>query len=435
MLHATRMRGVTLAFLLLAGCTTVSPGPAEIPVSTVGVAFDRNGEVGAFAEGLADPATGRAVTADDPVRVASISKLVVGIGVMKLVEQGKLELDSDVSAALGWSLRNPSFPERPITLRQLLSHTSSVRDFEDQYAIPLGDTVQQNMAAATSWDPKHGPGDGYFRYSNLNFPIVASIVERVTSERFDIWMRREVLNPLKIDACYNWLTCSDAKVARAVVLMQDGKAVRDDLAGKRPDCPVYLDKGPCDLARWKLGENGALASPQGGLRISMRDLARIGRLLLNGGALDGVRIISTRSVDALLAPAWQYDGSNGDTEGGFYCSYGLAAQQLPTASKRCKDNPVGDGTLRAGHAGDAYGLRSGLWIDRVHGTGVAYFVSGLSDNPPRGRSAYRAAEEMAFVRSLQLSGSAPCSLRRNRTKDANHVRCRYAAQPKRPLAG
>jgi CubicO group peptidase (beta-lactamase class C family) len=382
-------------------CATV-PNKPEVVVSQAGVAFDRSGEIGNFAEGLADRATGRSVTADDPVRVASISKLLVGIGVMKLVESGKLDLDTDVSAQLGWTLRNPAFPTRPITLRMLLSHTSSVRDHDDQYAIPLGHTVQEVMTAPASWDAKHGPGEGYFTYSNLNFPIVASLMERVTGERFDIWMRREVLEPMKIDACYNWPTCSDAAVGRAVVLTQDGKAIKDDLGGRQPDCPVYVEDGPCDLSLWKLGENGALFAPQGGLRISMHDLARVGRLLLNGGTIDGIRIVSPQSVATLLAPLWRFDGRNGETDHGFYCSYGLATQQIPTAVQGCKDDPAGDGISRVGHAGDAYGVRSGLWIDRVQGTGVAYFVTGLSDDPPRGTSAYRAAEEAALKRALGL---------------------------------
>jgi CubicO group peptidase (beta-lactamase class C family) len=420
------MRGVALAFLALSACAT-TPRGGDIPISRVGVAFNREDEVGSFADGLADPAARRAVSPDDPVRIASVSKLVLGIGVMKLVERDRLDLDSDVSRWLGWSLRNPAFPERPITLRQLLSHTSSVRDHDDQYAIALGNTVQNVMAAPTSWDPKHGPGDYYFKYSNLNFPIVASIIERVTGDRFDRWMRREVIEPMKLDACYNWPTCSDSKVERAVVLFQHGKPVKDDLGGKQPDCPVLVEDGPCDLGRTRLGENGALFAPQGGLRISMRDLARVGRMLLNGGTLDAARIISPQSVDLMLTPVWRFNGSNGDTDHGFYCSYGIATQQLVSSRPGCMDDPAGDGVLRAGHAGDAYGLRSGLWVDRVDGTGVAYFVSGLSDDPPRGRSAYRAAEEAALRRSLELLGQdAPCSMRRNRMKDASKVRCKYA---------
>ena len=390
-----------LLLLLAAGCATVPPPAA--PVAQAGVAFDRGGERGSFADGLADPRTGRAVTVDDPVRVASVSKLVVAIGVLRLVEAGKLDLDADVSHWLGWSLRNPAFPDRPISLRLLLSHTSSVRDHDDQYAIPLGISVQAVMGDAASWDTAHGPGDHYFAYSNLNFPIVASIVERVTSERFDRWMRGQVLEPMGLDACYNWPTCGDDAVARAVVLNQDGKPVKDDLGGRRPDCPVSpAADGSCDLGSWRAGENGALFAPQGGLRISARGLARVGRMLLNGGSLGGVRILSLRSVEMLLTPQWRFDGRNGDTDHGFYCRYGLASQQIPTRAAGCSDDPVGDGIVRVGHAGDAYGLRSGIWLDRARGTGVAFFVTGLVADPPRGRSAFRFAEEAAFRRTLSL---------------------------------
>ena len=394
-------RALALFFgLAVAGCTSINLPP--VPRAQAGVAFDANSELRAFADGVADPRNGRSVTPDDPARVASISKLVVAVAVMKLVEAGKLDLDNDVSPLLGWTLRNPAFPDRPITLRQLLSHTSSIRDHDDQYAIALGGSVQAEMADARSWDPKHGPGDNYFTYSNMNFPIVGSIIEKVTGERFDAWMRRDLLDPMKIDACYNWPTCSDAAVAHAVELdTPDGKPVKDDLHGTRPACPVYINDGArCDLALWKLGENGSLFAPQGGLRISMRGLARIGRMLLNGGTLDGVRILSPRSVETMFTPVWRFNGANGSTEDGFYCTYGLATQWIPTRVKGCNDDPVGDGLSRVGHAGDAYGLRSGLWLDMRTRTGVAFFVTGLGDNPPRGRSAFRDAEERAFRRSL-----------------------------------
>ena len=82
---------------------------ATEPVARVRVAFDRQAITATAAAGLADVATGRQVGADDPVRVASISKLVVAIGVLRLVEAGALDLDTDVSTALGWELRNPAF--------------------------------------------------------------------------------------------------------------------------------------------------------------------------------------------------------------------------------------------------------------------------------------------------------------------------------------
>ncbi|MEO8175126.1 MAG: serine hydrolase [Sphingomicrobium sp.] len=394
----------TLLGLLVAGCASV-PSTQSAPVAVTGVAFDLAGERGSFNDGLADPGAGRAITPNDPARIASISKLVVAIGAMRLVEQGKLDLGSDVSRWLGWTLRNPAHPDQPINLAMLLSHTSSVRDHDDQYAIPLGQSVEAAMADPRSWDARHGAADHYFTYSNMNFPIVGSIVERVTGERFDIWMRREVLNPMRIDACYNWPTCSDQAIARAVVLTQGGKAVRDDLGGNRPDCPVFVADGEqCDLTRWRAGDNGALFAPQGGLRISARGLARVGRMLLNRGTLDGAAILSPQSVDTLLAQHWRFDGRNGVTDHGFYCSFGLATQQIPNIRPGCNDDPAGDGVVRVGHAGEAYGLRSGLWIDPAHGTGIAYFVTGLPDNPKCGRSAFRDAEEAAFKRALALAG-------------------------------
>jgi CubicO group peptidase (beta-lactamase class C family) len=393
-----------LLVLTLAACATV-PTPALPIHAEAGIAFDRNGDLASFADGIADPQSGRRVTIDDPVRVASVSKLVTAIGVMKLIDEGRLDLNSDVSRWLGWPLRNPNFPERPITLGMLLAHTSSVREHDDDYVIPLGGSLQHTMADPKNWDPRHGPGDNYFAYVNLNYPIIGSIIEKATGERFDIWMRREVLEPMKLDACYNWPSCSDAAVARAVELDDpSGKPVKDDLHGVRPACPVFLkDDEPCELSRWKLGENGSLFSPQGGLRISARGLSRIGRMLLNGGTVDRIRILSPQAIDMLLAQTWRFDGHNGLTEGGFYCSAGNGSHQLPNSVPGCLDDVGTRGTILVGHAGDAYNMKSGLWIDRHRGRGIAYFVTGVPDPAPKAPgSAYTAAEVHAFQRTYAL---------------------------------
>ena len=76
----------------------------------------------------ANPANDLPVDGRTLFRVASISKLVVALGVLRLVEERKLDLDRDVSDPLGWRLRNPHFPDAPVTLRHLLTHTSSLRD-------------------------------------------------------------------------------------------------------------------------------------------------------------------------------------------------------------------------------------------------------------------------------------------------------------------
>jgi len=394
---------------LLTGCAS-NPAPKytsdiaySVPkdVSYAWATFGKTGILDSDTSGLADRRTERALTLDDPVRIASISKLVLTLGVMKLVEQGQLDLDQDVSEILGWDVRNPEFPDTPITLRLLLSHTSSLMDDGINYGVRLGVPLEDVAGAPDVYDPDHAPGT-YFRYSNLNFPIVTSIMERVTGERMDRLMQRLVFNPLAMDACYNWTTCSDEKVAKAVVLYKlNGDVYLDDRRGKRPDCPVRVKAGlACNLDAYVPGDNGALFSPQGGLRISVRDLTTVGQLLLNEGRYDGQPFLKAESIREMQTPQWTFDGTNGDTSGetdgetnnGFYCTYGLATQILPTDVPGCADD-VGKGQNWSGHAGDAYGLRSGLWVDMSKGTGIAYFATNNGDTPPKGESYYRAIEE------------------------------------------
>lgn len=387
---------IIAAVVLLLGVSGCAAPRGKSPVYgvTVSVAFDADRPDVIQVKGYADPATRRAATADDPVRIASVSKLVTALGVMRLVEAGTLDLDRDVSVWLGWPLRNPAFPDAPITLRMLLSHQSSLTDGAD-YIIPLGETLENRLRDPRAWDGAHRPGR-HFRYTNLNFPVVASVMEKASGERFDRLMARLVFTPLSLDACFNWTACSDAAVARAVILTDgQGNVRRDDLKGMRPACPVVpASDGSCDLSSYRPGTNGALFSPHGGVRISMRDLARIGKMILHGG--EG--FLSPASIAALIGPEWRFDGTNGETETGFNCTFGLAVQTLATARAGCRDDPFGDGLPRIGHAGEAYGLRSGLWIDRANGTGIAFFVSAVPDDAPTGQSAFTAAEEAVLRR-------------------------------------
>ena len=390
------MRGLFLLPLLaLTACqTSARQAPAPPPgISYAWVTFDASKVRASGASGLADREQNRALTIDDPVRIASVSKLVVALGVMRLVEQGRLDLDEDVSRHLGWQVRNPAFPQAPITLRLLLSHRSSLQDDGDRYVIPLGRTVRDALADPKAFDAAHAPGS-YFRYSNLNFPVIASVMERATGERFDRLMDGLVLKPLGLEACFNWTTCSAERAARGVAMYHaDGKVRKDAVAERQGSCPVATVGSACDLANYVLGSNGALFSPQGGLRISARDLAKVGQLLLNRGRHDGQQFLSPASIDTVTRPAWRYDGANGDTTEGFYCAYGLSTQSLRTRVEGCRDDLFGDGRAAVGHAGEAYGLLSGLWVDPARRVGIAYFSVNNPSQPVPGRTAYRAAEE------------------------------------------
>lgn len=377
---------------MLTAIAALTLAAAPVPPAAVAVAFDREGHIETrVVEGAADRDAGRLLTADDPVRIASISKLVVALGVMRLVEAGTLDLDRDVSDYLGWRLRAPGHPDAPVTLTQLLGHRAGLTDNID-YALPLGTDLERVLRNPAAWDIARPPG-GDFAYANLNYPVVAAVIEAATGERFDRAMARLVLEPLKLDACFNWTTCGDGAVARAVVLYgADGSVQRDDLKGRLPACPaVPAADGSCDLTTYRLGRHGAGFSPQGGLRISANGLARIGVMFLRRGG----GFLKPQSLARLEAMAPVHPTS-GEGTGGFFCEYGLAMHSNggpALADPACRDDLFGDGRLRLGHSGDAYGLRSGLWFDLERGQGIAYFVTQVPEGQKGKRSAYSAAEE------------------------------------------
>jgi CubicO group peptidase (beta-lactamase class C family) len=230
-------------------------------------------------------------------------------------------------------------------------------------------------------------------------------MERVSGERFDRLTLRLVLAPLRLEACFNWSGCAASRAGHAVVLYRaNGAVAKDDLGGRAPACLVTLEPGTaCDLATYVPGDNGALFSPQGGLRISMRSLARLGQRLARGG--EG--FLSPRAFAELTAVAWRFDGGDGVGENGaadgFFCAYGLAVQRIGTDGAPCHDDLFGDRVPRLGHAGDAYGLKAGLWWDPASGRGLAFFTTGVAEDAPKGASAFTSVEEGIVARAVRAA--------------------------------
>lgn len=349
---------------------TVSAQPPLPEPARVRVDFSASAIVSRQASGEAGVA-GRKVSADDPVRVASISKLVMAITVLRLVDEGRVNLDSDIGDYLGFSVRNPAFPDRPVTLRHLLSHTSGIRDSID-YLLPLDGSLQAVLANPDVWHPGYEPGD-YFSYANLNSPVIAATIEAATRARFDRLVAQKVLQPLRLDACFNWgAGCSPGRRAQAVTLLRsNGDLARDAAITTADPCPVLAARdGSCDLGQYRLGKNGSSFSPQGGLRIAPQDLARIGQLLLNRGR----PLLSERAFAEMTRAQWRFNGINGDDDRGYFTAYGLGVH-IHTDSA---------GAKWLGHVGEAYALRAGLWVNPKTRRGFAQYVTMVPAETPVG---------------------------------------------------
>lgn len=341
--------------------------------ATVVVAFDQEAILPVIVEGIADRTSGRAVAVNDPVRIASISKLVMALATLRLVDEGKVDLHADVSDYLGWQLRAPGFPEAKVTLAQLLGHRAGLRD-RAGYVIPLGESLQSKLADPEAWYPDAPPGEAPFEYANLGSPVVATVLEAATMERYDRIVERTVFGPLGIRACLNWIGCDKDITGSAVTLYRaTGEVARDGAADLPPNCTIPVADGiECSLDEYVPGTNASIFSPQGGVRIGMVDLARIGQELLKP---EEESFLSRVALGELIFSMM------GQSEGQeFFCSYGLAIQMIEVPSEACDDRLFQDGRVRVGHAGEAYGLRSGLWLDMQQGRGIAYFTTAV---PPR----------------------------------------------------
>lgn len=359
-----------------------------------------NGQItGTYHSGLRDYERNLPVTDSTMFRIASLSKLVTTTGLMVLYDQHRFKLDDDVSRYLGFTLRNPSFPEVPITFRMLMSHTASLNDgdgYDDflgniysaagavpsvkELLLPGGRYYTPNMWLA------HRPGS-YFTYCNANFGIIAMLIERISGQRFDKYMRENILEPLGIAGGYNVADIGSIDNLAAIYRYKDGwKAQVDGYHGQHPNAR--------NLSGYEVGTNGFLFGPQGGLRISALDLAKIMLLHLNGGTYSGKRLLKRSTIALMHKPQWRYNGTNGDTNGGLFQCWGLSVQ---LGTNTPKGDVAIEGIPLIGHAGDAYGLISGLYFDPKRGVGLVFMTNGtVSGAKPGAHSGYFALEEDIF---------------------------------------
>ncbi len=185
-----------------------------------------------------------------PIELMSVLKPVVSLGIGRLVAQGKIDsLDQPVHAFYPEWERGP---KRAITVRHLLTHTSGLQNVPNAGVeiYPSPDAVQLALDAVLSEEP-----GSTFRYNNKAVNLLSGIIERVSGQRMDHFFEDEFFGPMQIEE-YVW------------------------------------DYDPSGIPY-------AMA----GLALHARDLAKFGRIVLDGGTWEGERLVSEAYIEAMLAPS------------------------------------------------------------------------------------------------------------------------------------
>ena len=279
-------------------------------------------------------------------RIASISKVIVAVGLLKLYEKGLVDLDEDISKYLGFKVRNPKYEEQKITLRMILTQTSSIIDdgicdngiykgydgsnCTDDF-IKLEELLTKGSKHFYKGYSDHAPGSEFI-YSNLGCGILACVCEKITNKYFPDYIIECLLNPLDIKSGFRLENISYPENLVGHYLYENNqfKLYRDYESFKKVQCLKY-----------PLGEN--YRGVAGGLYISSIDLSKIMSMLMNKGIYNNIRILEEKTVKEMETVWWE----------------GLPSD--PTYRKKGLQMIILDQFTNLplkGHFGNAYGLRS-----------------------------------------------------------------------------
>lgn len=285
---------------------------------------------------------------DDLLRIASISKTFVATSIMQLIEQGKLSLDADVSTIMGFNVRNPYYPSETVTVRMLLSHTSSLSDNNGYSTLDLiNPTVSSSIHR--SWN-NYKPGSSY-EYCNLGYNILGAIIELVSGERFDVYVKKYILDPLGLNASYNIKDLDSSEFV---------KIYRYNASDNSYTCSTDAYSYPySQIANYKIGYSTPCFSPTGGLKISLKDLTTVMKMHMNKGEINGIKILSKESCELMQTEVTPTEYTES--------YYGFA--MISTMGLVCDRKMTG-------HDGIAYGAYTAMYWDKEKDFGVVIMTNG-----------------------------------------------------------
>ena len=273
-------------------------------------------------------------------RIASITKWVTAIGLMTLYDAGKLDLDKDISQYLGFTVRNPAYPNTPITARMILSHTSSLSPNASDYHPDWARIGKKGYDPV--FDETIEPGTQY-AYADYNGALFGCLIEAVSKQSVQNYLDKNVFKPLGLTAAYS------------PVFLPEGTECKDLLKPNGSvDISVQKDRNrKYNNQADPKGNNGYTV---GKLYINTASLTRLAQMMLNGGELDGVRILKTSTVQLMESDQRNLAESR----------YGLSTVRLYQFDR---------GTWY-GHQGRYSGLSSNIYYQRDTGITMAMIMNG-----------------------------------------------------------
>lgn len=289
------------------------------------------------------------VTKDTYFRVASVTKMVTGIGALRLVADKQLALDGDVGEVLDLPIRNPKYPDTPITLRMLMTHTSGLLDgspFKNQQN-SLADVFAKNRIKRVFCEK--APGASY-SYANYGAGLVGAMIEKASGLSINQYTKETIFDPLGIDAAY-----SPALLKHPENIVnqhdQDGRVER---RAEKVLLEAYDDTSdPLMHFRYTAG----------GLWITAGDMAKLLAMLNGGGTLLGVQILPPASVALMTQDQVGQNGIQTKTP------YALFCERFTTLK---------EGAVIYGHQGQSLGMVSEAFFDPETGFSMALLTNGCS---------------------------------------------------------
>lgn len=306
--------------------------------------FDAQGVTGSLSFGEARK--GVLAKEDTVYRIASISKMVTALLLMRLWEKGQVALDEDVAAYYPINLRHPRAKDRPITLRMLATHTAAIHDGE-VYNTGIAKNEAASLLLQGDSFAAHLPGETW-EYSNFGAGLMGAILEGATGEDFEALMQREVFAPLGVQATF-YPQKVQGELADATRILPPQRQPNFN-ALKRQQRP--LPEGTPDAERhYNLAH--------GNLCISAGELCKLGIAAMVPGFLQESTLQEMRKVER---------------------PFGARAHNLSQGIGTfiLQDAAICPRTLY-GHQGMAYGACHGLFFDVEKQKGLVLLTSGVSE--------------------------------------------------------